>query len=63
MKTRHKSKNKKVFNRDKVKQYRQCYVAVMNIPSPKQKFSSLAEQKFISHSKLAVGQGDPPEPL
>ena len=28
---------------------------------PPPKFSDLTEQKFISHSKLAVGQGDPQE--
>lgn len=39
MQTRHKSKHKKVFNRDKGKLYRQCFVAIMNIPSPKKKKS------------------------
>lgn len=55
-KTRGKCKNKKVFNWNKDKENRQGHVAITNItPQKNNFFSNLAEQKFISHSKFAVG--------
>ena len=59
MQTRHKSKNKKVFNRDKGKRYRQCYVAIMNIPFPKKKFSNLAETEIYFSLKICCGSRGP----